>query len=630
MSREELQAIANQCSTYKEIGEKLGYEDISCPSMGKKVVEKYELDFVSKVQRTDNPSLNPRRFDTDYVQNIVNESYTFVEVARALGYKHQNKIPHLLDKLGIDYSHFDPNQHKYGTRHSLDELQENTTFTNKVLRELLCSIGKTSCEICSCENQWNEKEITLEVHHKNGNHHDNRVENLMLVCPTCHAYIEGKIGGLDKRSPNSFEYEILAERRHCCEECRNSEWKDGLIPLELHHIDGNHHNNTSENVKLLCPNCHSQTKTFGCQQYVKPISDEEYVAALRNSKTIQQAIILLGRAVSGSTYKRVRKLIKQYKILHLMPVDESNIHEIISEIIDNNNLSDVQSKWGLSISDIARIIFGQHPCSPDREYPLVNIQNLSDSEREIIASAKNAHHPIRQCIDCGKLIYHAGDRCSRCAIDYRKNDFPPKAILKEKIRKMSFLEIGKEYEVSGNAVVKWCKHHNLPWRKIDINSFTDEEWEALDVFSEDMKNPRILHDHDTIIKLLDTYCSAKYVSYLLNLPIDTINDVRKQRHYKRHMIEWSSTTCHLVGSDFYFRTTTDAGHWIAETVIEMQQIHKHKRGSVVKEAIDNQNDLYGYQFEYVKEEDYFDIIGNHEVISYAYQEHREVPPQVKK
>ena len=36
----------------------------------------------------------------------------------------------------------------------------------------------------------------------------------------------------------------------------------GTIPLEIEHIDGDHTNNKEENLKLLCPNCHSLTPTF--------------------------------------------------------------------------------------------------------------------------------------------------------------------------------------------------------------------------------------------------------------------------------------------------------------------------------------------------------------------------------
>ena len=36
----------------------------------------------------------------------------------------------------------------------------------------------------------------------------------------------------------------------------------GNVPIELEHIDGNSENNSLENLKLLCPNCHSLTPTY--------------------------------------------------------------------------------------------------------------------------------------------------------------------------------------------------------------------------------------------------------------------------------------------------------------------------------------------------------------------------------
>lgn len=46
-----------------------------------------------------------------------------------------------------------------------------------------------------------------------------------------------------------------------CSRCGLREWMNEPIPLELHHIDGNHNNNRLENLTILCPNCHSQTPT---------------------------------------------------------------------------------------------------------------------------------------------------------------------------------------------------------------------------------------------------------------------------------------------------------------------------------------------------------------------------------
>lgn len=55
---------------------------------------------------------------------------------------------------------------------------------------------------------------------------------------------------------------LLEERGNKCEGCGITEWNGQPIVLQLHHIDGNFKNNIPKNIKLLCPNCHSQTDTF--------------------------------------------------------------------------------------------------------------------------------------------------------------------------------------------------------------------------------------------------------------------------------------------------------------------------------------------------------------------------------
>jgi 5-methylcytosine-specific restriction endonuclease McrA len=47
-----------------------------------------------------------------------------------------------------------------------------------------------------------------------------------------------------------------------CEECGITEWNKKPIILHLDHIDGDNHNHKFSNLRLLCPNCHSQTDTW--------------------------------------------------------------------------------------------------------------------------------------------------------------------------------------------------------------------------------------------------------------------------------------------------------------------------------------------------------------------------------
>ena len=53
----------------------------------------------------------------------------------------------------------------------------------------------------------------------------------------------------------------LKEER--CETCGLSEWRGRPLSIALHHINGNGRDNRLENLQFLCPNCHSQTDTFG-------------------------------------------------------------------------------------------------------------------------------------------------------------------------------------------------------------------------------------------------------------------------------------------------------------------------------------------------------------------------------
>lgn len=52
---------------------------------------------------------------------------------------------------------------------------------------------------------------------------------------------------------------LLEER---CAECGISEWNGRPLSLHLDHINGDRRDQRLENLRFLCPNCHSQTETY--------------------------------------------------------------------------------------------------------------------------------------------------------------------------------------------------------------------------------------------------------------------------------------------------------------------------------------------------------------------------------
>lgn len=143
------------------------------------------------------------KFTDEQFQKIVESSNSISEIASSLGYKSKGggvvqMIKDRIEKLSLDTSHFNP--------YSVGAIKgKRYTSDDEIFVENSTYVNNTSL-----------KKKLLKM--------------------------------------NVMEYK--------CAICGISEWLGNPLSLQLDHINGDNRDNRLENLRLLCPNCHSQTSTF--------------------------------------------------------------------------------------------------------------------------------------------------------------------------------------------------------------------------------------------------------------------------------------------------------------------------------------------------------------------------------
>lgn len=103
----------------------------------------------------------------------------------------------------------------------------------------------------------------IDISHFTGSAHlKNKKHNWNIECPLEDVLVSNSSytnrGSLKKRL---FRDGLL---RNQCYECGClPEWQTKKLALQLDHINGVSNDHRIENLRILCPNCHSQTPTFG-------------------------------------------------------------------------------------------------------------------------------------------------------------------------------------------------------------------------------------------------------------------------------------------------------------------------------------------------------------------------------
>ena len=150
-----------------------------------------------------------RKYTEDWLKELCKDSYSYAEVLRKAGRKQgggaQATLRKKIEEFGIDISHFT------GQR-----WQDSPNQT---------------------DNHVNREKYLLE-------------EVFVKDSPVTQKVLRGYV-----ERHNVIPYK--------CQNCGcDGHWQNGIIALEIDHIDGDNTNNEISNLRYLCPNCHALTDTY--------------------------------------------------------------------------------------------------------------------------------------------------------------------------------------------------------------------------------------------------------------------------------------------------------------------------------------------------------------------------------
>jgi len=140
------------------------------------------------------------KYTIEQLERAVKESRSIRQVLKTLGLieagGNYNTVSAKIRTLELDISHFNGRGWRAGSKDPVilpfpleKVLVKNSTYQSHRLKKRLIGNG---LKLMQCENcnltEWLGEVIPLELHHRNGDKTDNRLENLMVLCPNCHSF----------------------------------------------------------------------------------------------------------------------------------------------------------------------------------------------------------------------------------------------------------------------------------------------------------------------------------------------------------------------------------------------------------------------------------------------------------
>ena len=137
-------------------------------------------------------------------------------------------------------------------------------------------------------------------------------------------------------------------------------------------------------------------------------------------------------------------------------IDKQKVDDIINDLLNtNDSIVEITKKYNISFQAVDDIRLGNYHKKEGLSYPL--------------RAKKSIKIYDKHCLICGKPIYKESNYCVECFhLQQRQVERPSKEYLFELIKTKTFVEIGKMYGVTDNAIRSWCKTYGLPSTKKEL------------------------------------------------------------------------------------------------------------------------------------------------------------------